>query len=331
MINCICADNPHKDQDELRKQLAQSSAFNYAQHFFKGDNLLHAFTPDIFIDPAHFKQVSASDYRVKRLMDGAKDAIEDRYQREKLKLKANFKIRSQNRKKLKTELDARRKYENKHPLGIKQLRKPIAVASQYQVVQQAQPRQANKKSSISSQKIQRLHEYNNNQVAKINRNAEGRSNSEARSTVSCNQDSSCRQVMNQRSKAFESSIAITVPTTEYIKINSQTVAFLQSQNIDATQFAQIEGLPIQHQLTHELVDILDAVADYAQQHDYEIYQTHLTKHCAHLALLFQKSNGDGTQRWALVCNNIIKNGGINDMPKEYNPISGLSRLTYIKK
>lgn len=40
---------------------------------------------------------------------------------------------------------------------------------------------------------------------------------------------------------------------------------------------------------------------------------------------------DGTQRWALVCKNIIKNGGINDIPKEYNPISGLSRLTYIKK
>ncbi len=54
LINRICADNPHTSADLLRMQLAQSSAFNYAQHFLKGDNLLSAFTPDLFIDPAHY-------------------------------------------------------------------------------------------------------------------------------------------------------------------------------------------------------------------------------------------------------------------------------------
>lgn len=88
--------------------------------------------------------------------------------------------------------------------------------------------------------------------------------------------------MNKRSQAFELSINNPTPTTKHITINSQTAAFLQVQGIDIAQFQQIEGLPIQHQLTHELVDVLDAVAEYAQQHDYEIYQTHLTKYCAHV-------------------------------------------------
>ncbi len=39
LINRICADNPHKSLDALRMQLSQSSAFNYAQHFLKQENI----------------------------------------------------------------------------------------------------------------------------------------------------------------------------------------------------------------------------------------------------------------------------------------------------
>ena len=40
---------------------------------------------------------------------------------------------------------------------------------------------------------------------------------------------------------------------------------------------------------------------------------------------------DGTQRWASIYKGIIKNCGINNIPKIYNPITGLSRLVYIQK
>jgi len=40
---------------------------------------------------------------------------------------------------------------------------------------------------------------------------------------------------------------------------------------------------------------------------------------------------DGTQRWASVYQKVIKNRGINNVPKLYNPMTGLSRLVYIQK
>ncbi|MBP6870358.1 hypothetical protein KBC04_05720, partial [Candidatus Babeliales bacterium] len=133
-----------------------------------------------------------------------------------------------------------------------------------------------RKSKIASQEIERLSQSNN----LITRN--------------CNkEDSSFQKVMNDRAKAFESSLKNQTSTSKKFKINRQTAGFLQDQNIDATQFQQVEGLPIQHQLTQELVDVLDVVADYAEQHHYEIYQTHLTKYCAHLASLTQQSNFEG--------------------------------------
>lgn len=139
------------------------------------------------------------------------------------------------------------------------------------------------KSRANSQEIYRLRERNNKQISKI----------------SGNQGSSFQKVMDKRSKAFASSINNPKPATERIKINSQASAFLQVQGIDTTQFQQIEGLPIQHQLTHELVDVLDVVANYAQHHQHEICQTHLTKYCAHLASLSQQSNIEGALEQAI--------------------------------
>lgn len=40
---------------------------------------------------------------------------------------------------------------------------------------------------------------------------------------------------------------------------------------------------------------------------------------------------DGTQRWVSVYQGIIKNCGINNIPKTYNPITGLSGLACVKK
>lgn len=153
-------------------------------------------------------------------------------------------------------------------------RKFSAAPQQSQVAQQALPQQVTKKSNIVPQEIQRLREHNNNQVLKAH----------------SAQDNVFQQVIDNRSKAFVSSIDNPTPTVEHVKINDQTRVFLQAQGIDTTQFQQMEGLPIQHQLIHELVDVLDAVAEYALHHQHEIYQTHLTKYCAHLASLSQQSN-----------------------------------------
>ena len=40
---------------------------------------------------------------------------------------------------------------------------------------------------------------------------------------------------------------------------------------------------------------------------------------------------DGTQRWASVYQGIIKNCGVNEALQSYNPITGLSKLAYMKK
>ena len=177
LINRICADNPHKDQNELRMQLAQSSAFNYAQHFLKGDRELQAFTSDIYINPDHFKAVSENKHRINKLEKAAKDAVEDWHKQEKSKLNSKPRAKSQDAKKLKEEYQRRKKY----PLGNKQdVQILINSAKKSSASNPVVP--VTKKSNISSQEIQRLREHNNNQVAKIHR--------EARSTAACNQDSS---------------------------------------------------------------------------------------------------------------------------------------------
>ncbi len=57
-------------------------------------------------------------------------------------------------------------------------------------------------------------------------------------------------------------------------------------------------MPIQQQVTGELVDILDAVAQHASNH-HELYQTSLTKYCAQLAQVSQQSNLAGALQQAL--------------------------------
>ena len=300
LIQKICLDNPDQDKDQLWKALLQCSFINDAAILMKGIQPLQYVKSDIYINKAHFKAVSEGKSRIAKVEKAAKDAMSQRHKSEKDNLDANYKAALKiAKKKSKAEenkvasdyktalanLNTQHDQENKHPLGIQQPKKSIAesLQSQSQVTQQASPQQVTKKSNISSQEVQRLREHNNNQVSKIH----------------SGQNSSFQQVMDKRSKSFELSINNPTPTTEHIKINFQTAAFLQVQGIDTTQFQQTEGLPIQHQLTHELVDVLDAVVEYAQQHHYEIYQTHLTKYCAHLASLSQQSNLEGALQQAI--------------------------------
>lgn len=286
LINRICADNPHKNKNELRMQLAQSSAFNYAQYFLKGDKELDAFTPDIYINPDHFKAVSVHKYRIAKLEKAAKNAIENRYEKEKSKLQANSKNKPQNTKSLKAVLDAEYKRQKKHFLGDKKyVENLIDATKNLAALNTIAP--VVKKSNVNLQEIEKLQKNNDNQISK----------------VACHQDSSYQQVMDKRSKAFENSINNPTSTIAHININNQTRVFLQAQGVDVNQFQQIEGLPIQHQLTHELIDVLDTVADYVQQHQHTISHIDLIKHCANLASLSQQSNAQGAVQQAIDCTN----------------------------
>ncbi len=42
---------------------------------------------------------------------------------------------------------------------------------------------------------------------------------------------------------------------------------------------------------------------------------------------YAKINSDGTQIWVQVRNGIIKNGGVNQTPKPFNPQTGLSKIS----
>ncbi len=308
LIQKICLDNPNQNKDELWKTLLQSSIVNEAAVLMKNDQPLHCFKSDIYINPEHFKQLANVQQRLELLKKSANNVMDRRHKSERDNLTAKHKVALKTAKKISNKekkkvildhkqelanLDARQKQEKKHPLGAKQSKKSVIgpSQSQSQVTHQSSPQQIAKKSNIASQEIQRLREHNNNQASKINH--------EAKSRVSQNQDSSYQQVMDKRSQAFESSITNPTPVTKLIKINSQTIDFLQVQGIDTIPFQQIEGLPIQHQLTYELVDALDTIADYAHQHHYEMYQTHLTKYCVHLASLSQQSNLEGALEQAI--------------------------------
>jgi len=43
--------------------------------------------------------------------------------------------------------------------------------------------------------------------------------------------------------------------------------------------------------------------------------------------MFAKTLPDGRQVWVRTRNDVINNGGINDLPKTYNPATGLNNPT----
>ncbi len=107
-----------------------------------------------------------------------------------------------------------------------------------------------------------------------------------------------QNVMEQRSKALQASITDQKNTHEYHAINSLTAGFLQAQGIDILPFTQGQGLPIQHQITGELVNILDAVAQLTEN-NFSIPLNSLAQYCAQLASLTQQANQKADLQQAL--------------------------------
>jgi hypothetical protein len=246
-----------------------------------------------------------SKYRIQKLNEAAQDAMNYRHKLEKSSLKAKHKVQLQaaekisksqlqevaaDHKKAWKNLKERHAYENKYPLGDKDhvqllidASKNFDSSNKSVVITKKLDENHPSTPDIDGKNMQKSYELHKNIIVKFD----------------SEQNSSFQKIINQRSAAFEKSIHTITPTSDQLKINNQTVAFLNMQGIDIVQFQEVKGLPIQHQLTHELVDVLDTLSEYALRYHHEVYQTDLTKYCVHLASLSQQSNMQGALEQAI--------------------------------
>lgn len=229
----------------------------------------------------HFNKVKNIKHRIKKLENAAKAAMKQRHKLETDNLELQHKSQMQTVKngtaaqqhtmandheKALGKLDAKHAEEKKHPLGIKY--NPAQNSNEAPPVISV--------SNIARNELQDVFAQNQS-VAMKNQSV---------------QNGSFDKVMHDRSQSLQASLSNAVPTDKQMKINPQTIGFLQAQGIDTAQFEQINGLSIQHQLTHELIHVLDSVANYSLQ-NHQSYQLNLTQYYAHIASLTQQSNMQG--------------------------------------
>ncbi len=79
LINLICNDNPHYNQDHLRAMLAQNSAFNEVQQYLKVANNYNGFAQDIYINIEHFNKLPGNKNRIAILTQLATQAMDIRH------------------------------------------------------------------------------------------------------------------------------------------------------------------------------------------------------------------------------------------------------------
>jgi len=99
-----------------------------------------------------------------------------------------------------------------------------------------------------------------------------------------------KNVMLGRVQALKDSVTYQKTTQKNFQMKDQTRGFIQAQGLNQHLFEQVGGLPIQHQITNELLDVLDSVADYALHHAHQTLQQHLISYCANLSSLTQQAN-----------------------------------------
>lgn len=75
--------------------------------------------------------------------------------------------------------------------------------------------------------------------------------------------------LEKRNLPFDKSLQNQIRATHSFALRPSTIGFLQSHNIDHHSFMELHGLAIQHQLTRELIENLNAFADLAttQRHN----------------------------------------------------------------
>jgi hypothetical protein len=96
--------------------------------------------------------------------------------------------------------------------------------------------------------------------------------------------------MHDRSRALEESLQQDISQVATYELKDETIQTLQAYNIDPTIFLTTDGLAIHHQLTHEIVTVLDNLADIAIRNitNIDIQMSSLV--CAQTAALAQQEN-----------------------------------------
>ncbi len=150
----------------------------------------------------------------------------------------------------------------------------IAVPQSVSVVpERIQQPQVVQKSNIAALQIAQMHERNHDAKTLIDKN-----------------NTSFHQILDARAQALQKSLDPSLVTIQQTQIKAQTLGFLQAQGIATLPFEQVQGLPIQHQLTHELIDVVDQLAVHMQKYPDQVVQTDLAKYCVQLAGLTQQAN-----------------------------------------
>ncbi len=142
---------------------------------------------------------------------------------------------------------------------------------------------------VVSQKIQQPQVVQKSNIAALQIAQMQEQNHDAKTLIDKN-NTSFHQILDARAQALQKSLDSSSVTTKHTQIKAQTLGFLQAQGIATLPFEQLQGLPIQHQLTHELIDVVDQLAVHMQKYPDQLVQTDLAKYCAHLAGLTQQAN-----------------------------------------
>jgi len=108
--------------------------------------------------------------------------------------------------------------------------------------------------------------------------------------LSTENNNAFNDTIQKRVQALEESIANPTATMQRYVMKDLTAGFMLANDLDRQQFQKVDGLSIQHQLTQELLDVLDAIADFALQHPHQALQQHLANYCANVSSLTQQAN-----------------------------------------
>ncbi len=311
LINKIVKDNFDKPQKNLSTKLACSSAFNYAQTFCKDDEPYKPFEDYPFINTAHFQQYPNAQDRIKQVTKAAQKGMVNRHDRERYALKTKHhhekkvsKNESKSSKKnLKTKhnqensaLEKRHKTEQHHPLGIK--KNPPKNAEQASSKKSAEKNQPTPKESIQ-------HPCKNPQTSPTPPVTAAHATTISHATLahyydayeqstdySINYPDHFDTIMQARATSLKQSFNTQASTKQHL-ISAQATGFLQAKNMNPTPFTTMQGVEIQHQLTDELISVVDAIATNYMSYQDDTIPANLSNYCIYLASLTQASNHEG--------------------------------------
>lgn len=273
LIDKICRDNPHYDRDKLWKQLLYNGSINHAAILMKDYKPGYFVKNDVYINQNYFSSLIDAIDRLSLWKAAALDGITQRHKVEKNNIESRHKAELQKAKKISKSEQKKVEQRHKEELAKFDTQKKYAI-DHWNGVKPVQSKAPSQHNVVSQKILQQLNDQQQSIKNKINQSKYA-------------YDASFVKVIAQREQALQQSLANPNITLQKFSIPPHVIGFLQAQGIDTAQFQQIKGLQIQHQFAHELVDVLDEVAQYAMHH-YD--EKDLIAYCAQLAQATQQAN-----------------------------------------